>query len=269
AQGAALELGPQRVVPIARLATDHADLVHRTLGRQEAAELVGEFEGMFAWRALRPPRGTRTGRADAALLERLDLEPTAVDRVVRSRVDAGALRRLAAKGLIRLAALTPTDAAHVLGRLDSLDGDAARLACSVFARKRDRYGERIAGDATSMATAVVETVVRRTAEVLLEAALAHDDLPADAVRHPLVTAALGGHRGAALVDIGVARPIVALGAGAATYYPAAAALLGSTAEVSELAPVANALGAAVGKVRQEVEILVSAPRRGVYRVHAG
>ena len=269
AVGPDLDLGPQRVVPIARLALSHGELVRHALERQLAAEPPGEFDGMFAWLAPRAPRGATTGRSDTAILERLSADPLPLDRLVRSRVDAAALRRLASKGLVQLAALTPTDAAHVIGRLDSLDGPAAELACAVFARKRDRHGDPLAADATAMASAVVDAVVGGTAGILLEAALAHDGLPTDAVEHPLVASSLGGHQGATRIDIGVALPVIALGAAAASYYPAAAEALGTTADVSDLAPVANALGAAVGHVRQEVRILVSAPRRGVFRVHAG
>lgn len=267
--GPQLDLGPQRVVPVARLATEHPELVHQTLRRQQAADTVGEFQGVFAWRTPPPQRAGATAGSDFGLLERLGSDPVAVDRLVRSRVDASALRRLAAKGLVQLAALTPTDAAHVTGRMAALDTEAAELACRVFARKRDRYGEAIAADAAEMASVVVDAVIHRTAAVLLEAALAHDGLPPEAVGHVLVGAALQGHVGASRVEIGVARPVIALGAGAGSYYPAAAELLGTVAEVSDLAPVANALGAAVGEVRQQTSILVSAPRRGVFRIHTG
>lgn len=269
AVGAQLDLGPQRVVPLARLAMANGDVVLQALERQLVADSVGEFDGMFAWLALRPPRGASAGRTDTGLLERLDTQPTPVDGLIRSRVDAASLRRLASKGLVQLAAATPTDAAHALGRLTGLDERAAQLACGVFARKRDRYGDAIAPDAMSMASKIVDAVVQRTARVLLEAALIHDGLPGETVEHPLVAASLDGHQGAARIDVGLTRPVVALGAGAASYYPAAAHILGTTAEVSDLAPVANALGAAVGHVRQATSVLVSAPRRGVFRIHTG
>ena len=38
-------------VPVSRLAEDHAELVIQTLTRQHAADIVGEFEAMFAWRS--------------------------------------------------------------------------------------------------------------------------------------------------------------------------------------------------------------------------
>ena len=76
----------------------------------------------------------------------------------------------------------------------------------MFARKRDRYGEAIAADAEEMASVVVDAVIHRTAAVLLEAALAHDGLPPEAVGHALVGAALQGHVGASRVEIGVVIP---------------------------------------------------------------
>ena len=63
--------------------------------------------------------------------------------------------------------------------------------------------------------------------------------------------------------------MVGLGAPAATYYPAVGELLGTEVEIPEHADVANAIGAAVGKVRICRRVTVSSPRRGLYRVHVG
>ncbi len=269
AVGPQLTVGPQRVLPLARLALQHPELVHTTLQRQGAREPVGEFDGMFAWRSPRPPRGLASSRSDADLLERLVAQPSPVDGLVRSRVDVAALRRLVAKGLAHLAAVTPTDAAHVLGHQNDFDREAARLGCAVLARRKDRYGEPIAATADAMAQHVLDAVANRTAEALLEAAFAHDGIAATPATDPLVAAALGGSGRATRLDIGLAHPVIALGAGAGTHYPPVGRRLGTSVTVPELAPVANAIGAAVGRVVQQASILVSAPRRGVYRVHAG
>ena len=71
------------------------------------------------------------------------------------------------------------------------------------------------------------------------------------------------------VDIGLGVPLVGLGAPAATYYPAIGELLGAPVTVPADADVANAIGAVVADVRVRHEVLVTAPRRGVYRVHVG
>ncbi len=73
----------------------------------------------------------------------------------------------------------------------------------------------------------------------------------------------------ARVDAGVGVPIVAIGAPAATYAPLVAALLGAVPIVPDHAEVANAVGAAVARVRITKQITVTAPRRGSYRAHWG
>ena len=45
-----------------------------------------------------------------------------------TRLEGAALDRLVARGLVMLAGVTPSDASHVLGRLDSWDGTAAEKA---------------------------------------------------------------------------------------------------------------------------------------------
>ncbi len=77
------------------------------------------------------------------------------------------------------------------------------------------------------------------------------------------------HAPLARVDAGVGVPIVAIGAPAPTYAPLVAALLGTTAVVPPHAEVANAVGAAVARVRITKQITVTAPRRGSYRAHWG
>jgi len=64
-------------------------------------------------------------------------------------------------------------------------------------------------------------------------------------------------------------PVVGLGAPAVTYYPAIGELLGTPVTVPVDADVANAIGAVVANVRVRHEVLVTAPRRGVYRIHVG
>ena len=73
----------------------------------------------------------------------------------------------------------------------------------------------------------------------------------------------------ARVDAGAAVPIVAIGAPAPIYAPLIAALLGTTATVPDHAEVANAVGAAVARIRITKQVTVTAPRRGSYRAHWG
>jgi N-methylhydantoinase A/oxoprolinase/acetone carboxylase beta subunit len=67
--------------------------------------------------------------------------------------------------------------------------------------------------------------------------------------------------------LGVGRPIVAIGAPVAAYYPDVARRLGAALSIPEHAAVCNAVGAVAGVVSQSVEILVNQPSFNVFRVH--
>ena len=95
--------------------------------------------------------------------------------------------------------------------------------------------------------------------------------PAAAERGP--RAGEGGPRAGegGLVEVALAlrRPLVAVGAPAASYFPAVARRLSAELLVPEHAEVANAVGAVAAGVMQHARVLISAPSEGRFRVHAG
>ncbi len=261
-----LVLGPRRLVPVSLLAAEHPGIVHAAFERQ----LQSATPGMHDARFLLPGPGGRTADlrpAERALLDLLGAAPIPADAVLRSRAQETALARLVARGLARVAGFTPSDAAHVLGRQSGWDGAAAVQAATLMARKRDAGGRPVARTPEALADLVRRTLVRRSAELILDAALQRDGLPASAVQAPLAQAALQGHRGVARVEIGLALPLVGLGAAAPLYYPEIAALLGTRAVVPPDADVANAVGAVVGRVRIARTAAVTEPEPGIFRAH--
>lgn len=267
ALGAQLELGPRRVVPLARVGLEHPEAVAAMLRRQLATAVPGEFDGILVWATGIPSRAGELSTAESKLLAMLGSSPCPAEDLVKSRIDDRALSRLIRQGLARQASFTPTDAAHVLGHQSDLDRASAELAAELFARRRDRLGTPIADSAFGISEAAIGTVVRRSAEALLAAALARDGLLTEAATGPLVAAGFDKTARSTRVDIGVAVPVVGLGAPARTYYPLVAELVGSRCTVPQHADVANAIGAVVGRVQITRNVLVSAPRRGVFRVH--
>jgi N-methylhydantoinase A/oxoprolinase/acetone carboxylase beta subunit len=173
------------------------------------------------------------------------------------------------RGVLQIAAFTPTDASHVLGIQSTYDHAAARKAATLFARNRDRMGRPIAPDADTIAGITIDTLVRRSAEAVLAAAFVNDGLPADTVRQPVVQAVLDRRLDVVRLSLGLASPLVGLGASAAAYYPRVAALLGAESRIPAHADVANAVGAVVGRVRLTRECVVSSPVHGQFVVHAG
>lgn len=268
AAGARLEIGPRRVIPVSVQALSDRSTVTDALMSQLDGAAIGVDHGRFV--SCGPLAGhVRLDRFERQVVEKVGDRLVPAAEVATSGLLARALRRLTARAVVQVSSFTPTDAAHVLGIQHTFDAEAAELAAELMARRRDRYGKRIADSAQSISQMAVDAVVRRSAEALLEAAFDHDGLPPEAADSALVAVALDGRTSASRVDLGLVLPLVGLGAPAAAYYPAIGELLGSDVVIPEHAEVANAVGAAVGQVRVHAEVLVSCPRRGVYRIHAG
>jgi hypothetical protein len=130
-------------------------------------------------------------------------------------------------------------------------------------------GRAIAPDGETIATCTIDTLVRRSAEAVLAAAFIEDGLPGETVALAVVQAVLDRRLEVVRLSLGLASPLVGLGASAAAYYPRVAALLGAQSCIPVHADVANAVGAVVGRVRLSRECVVSSPAQGQFVVHAG
>jgi N-methylhydantoinase A/oxoprolinase/acetone carboxylase beta subunit len=179
-----------------------------------------------------------------------------------------ALARLIDRGLVVRAAITPSDAAHVVGRQSDWSHEAARLGAALLAR---RLG---AGwTAAGVAERIIEQVVRQSAEALLDTAFDRWR-PGEGLIEParsLIDEAIAGPQGRTTdlftMTIALADPIVAIGAPAAAYYPAVAERLGTISVIPPFAAVCNAIGAVVGGVVRTVRALITAPEEGRFRIH--
>ena len=266
--GAALHIGPRRIVPISSLALTEPDAVAQMLERQLLADTPSDHDVMMivpAWGERLPGGLDDTERL---LLDSVGTHPTAAAPLITSANLRRVLDRLVRKGAVRLAGFTPTDASHVLGTQATFHTAVARQAATVFARRRDRMGHPIAESGEAIAALTVATLERRSAEAVLAAAFEHDGHPGSTVYSAAVQAALDRRFTAVRFDVGLAQPLVGLGASAHVYYPAVAALLATTVVVPEHAGVANAIGAVVGRVRISRTCTISSPQHGQFVVHA-
>ncbi|WP_371224902.1 hydantoinase/oxoprolinase N-terminal domain-containing protein [Roseovarius sp. 2305UL8-3] len=264
-------LGPRRVVPVSLIARDAPELVHKVLDEQLRSDTPGEYDARF----VRAVPGIDAGGLqdkDAALLERIGAEVHPVSRVLKTRMEVAASKRLVMRGLIQVSGATPSDASHILGRLDAWDGGAAEKALTLLARKRTGAGNRVAEGANEMAQMIIDQLTHQTSLALLEIAFAEEETdlglpPADLARHVLMQRGLDGHTGLVRLETGLNVPVIGLGASAATYYPAVGDRLGCRMDLPTHAGVANAIGAVVGRVTIRRSGTVTAPSEGRYRVH--
>jgi N-methylhydantoinase A/oxoprolinase/acetone carboxylase beta subunit len=187
-------------------------------------------------------------------------------------VEQGALKRLLERGLVQVAAVTPSDASHVLGRVLTWDAGASRKALQLFGRRRTGSGDQLSTSPEPVAEMIVSQLTRQTVLALLETAFDEEadpfGLPAEALaRHVLMQRGMEGHRGLVRLDAGLNLPVIGLGASAACYYPAVGEALGTEMILPEYAGVANAIGAVVGRVTMRQSGTVTSPSEGKFRAH--
>jgi N-methylhydantoinase A/oxoprolinase/acetone carboxylase beta subunit len=268
----ALRLGPRRLVPVSLMARDWPGLVHDALDAWLAAESAGEHDGRFAlpiWHGT-PPQGL-DGR-EAPVVERLLDGPLRMGDAIRTRPELPALMRLVARGLVMISGVTPSDAAQVLGQLDSWDAGAARKAVALFARRRNGRGDRIAAGPEALAQAIIDRLTAQTVDCLMEAAFAEDarpwgEAPEVLAGHDLTRAGLDRHRDVVRIEASLGVPVIGLGAPAPSYYGAVGERLHTRMILPEHAGVANAIGAVVGQVAMRVEGTVTSPAAGTFVAH--
>ena len=265
-----LRLGPRRLIPVSLLAVDHGPMVHTALDRWLSTETAGEFDGRFVLPMAGAQAGGLTAREETVLARITTAMP--LGQALTSRLEAAALERLVARGLVMISGVTPSDASHVLGRLQAWDGLAAEKAVRLLARRRTGAGERFADGPEPLARRIVDQVTQQTADCLLEAAFAEDpgfagEDPVTLARHRLTTAGLHRHRGVVELTARLAVPVIGLGASAPSYYGAVGERLGCDMILPEHAGVANAIGAVAGQVSQRVSGLVTSPAQGRFVAH--
>ena len=259
-------LGPARAIPIGRLAMTYPG-VREILDRQLCAPMGLSDHGRFLV-SVAPAEAQVHDEREAAVLDRLSQGPVPFGEFARNGLQVRAASRLRGRGLVRVATMTPTDAASILGSVSDVDRQAAAQVAAILARQSGRDGTPIASGAEEIASRVTELLIRRSAEFVVRVALDADGV-AIGEADPLVDASLRAHRGAASVSVHLTDPITAIGAPAANYYHQVATLAGTTAVVPRYAAVANAFGAVVGQVRIAASATITQPTRGQYRVHLG
>ncbi|MDO8884465.1 MAG: hydantoinase/oxoprolinase family protein, partial [Pseudotabrizicola sp.] len=239
------------------------------LDRALSSDVSGEHDGRFVI-PMQGAQGGLTAR-EATLLARIT-QPMPLSQALTSRLEAAALDRLIARGLVMIAGVTPSDASHALGRLYAWDAAASEKALKLLGRRRTGAGERFAADPVKLAQAIIDQLTIQTADCLLEAAFGEDpafadDSPEALARHSLTRAGLRGHSGVIQMTVRLGVSVIGLGASAPAYYGAVGERLDCQMILPEHAGVANAIGAVVGQVSQRATGTVTSPSEGRFAAH--
>jgi N-methylhydantoinase A/oxoprolinase/acetone carboxylase beta subunit len=270
-----LRVGPRKVMPLSLLAHSFPDVLPQLKSIAEL-ERLPDHATQFAFRNPDRAPPAHLSTIERRVWDALGLQPQQVASVARSGSAFDALHRLADAGLATIAAFTPSDAMHVLDRQQDWCREAAECGARILAtEERNARATRAPETPLEICERTYEHVVRETGRVVLAAALAHDPgIEAHGrgwgtLGDRLIEEVVAGRRFSGLLEakIALARPLVAIGAPAAAYYPEVARRLGARLSIPAHAAVCNAVGAVAGVISQTVEILVNQPTLKVFRVH--
>jgi N-methylhydantoinase A/oxoprolinase/acetone carboxylase beta subunit len=266
----AMTIGPERAVPVSLIGQSFPaviDELERQLADPEALSGAGRFVmrplGFSGAGASRIELTAREGE----LMTLIGEVPKPVRRVAVSSGAQRSLTGLARKGLVQIAGLTPSDAAHVLGLQDNWSREAAVKAAQLAARARS-LGAASADAAEALSREIWSETVRLSAKALLDVAIGAGDRGLDGAAMLIDAGSRGQNRvGLADVRLKPAIPVVAVGGPVKVYHPEAARRLGCEILFPEHWAVANAVGAASGVVARSVTIAVTGDGAGAFRVH--
>ena len=270
--GGGLTLGPRRAVPLSLLATQWPEAKEKLAAQLDIAVPMAT-DGRFVLPLM--PNGVPgwLTRSEAKLAAAaIEAGPVAIAEIAGTQLALGAVDRLVSRGLLTLAAFTPTDALHVTGDFAEFDSEAAALGAALMARQKNGIGQPMAATGAVLAGMTLAELHRHSGVALMDAALAHQGAgEGQASGNPLLADLYRNtgpdDSGIVSLSLRLETGLVALGASAATHYPHVAARMGVDLTVPDHAEVAGAVGAAAGSVRQRVMISVTQPSEGRFRIH--
>lgn len=255
-------VGPERVMPISLLINKHPELkqvLHKQLELPRSTTHSAEFVMAHA------AEPTDLTKQQQELWEYIKRKPIDVQTVFDDQTLDRAMLRLTQRGIVLRSGFTPTDAAHIVGDLNEWDTEAATLA----ARLLMRYSSNNLGlhfdDEKQFARHIMDEVSRLTALAILDTHLSEQIADKSrflkgldsSQRKLLADLLVDGEHDELQMQLALQFPVIGLGAPVGSYYPKTAQWLKTTAILPEQGNVANALGAVVGSVRQQHEIVIT------------
>jgi N-methylhydantoinase A/oxoprolinase/acetone carboxylase beta subunit len=254
-----LNIGPERVVPLAHLACEHSQIHSRLKGLSRRTWAQAAPEWLEYWFLLREPDESLLKTAhQKSLVDFLHDGPQPVPEILKrldllhvAQVDA---RELLRQEIIGKSGLTPTDLLHVEGHYTPWDIEAASLALDVFSRFQFWEPTELRQRVWALMTeAIVHAVVAfLSGKVLPPPALPEDK---DMGRWFFYNSLYPAHPHLE-TSFRLRQPIIGIGAPASVFLRGVADALHTDLVLPEYHQVANAVGAIAGSVMVTEEILV-------------
>jgi N-methylhydantoinase A/oxoprolinase/acetone carboxylase beta subunit len=275
-----VSLAPQRVMPLSLLAAKFPKVL-TTLASDLADPEVSSLHGKFlvlpfgASASIDPQLQNasvaRQNSDDAEFLGVREKEilalvatgPISARQVLKASGGARTVAKLVKSGKLGLAALTPSDAAHVLGLQNNWSAEGAYLGAAISARLQTMRSPS-EDTVKSLCHSIWDATVSRSAEEVAVVALGPQ-----ARSNPLVACVAAGNTTMGLANIRIAPTValVAVGGPVQVFYPEVGRRLGCEVVFPAHCEVANAVGAATGVVARSAQATIELNDGGGFVVH--
>lgn len=253
------QLGPERVWPFCVMAVKYPHLIEE-LARIHIPRsyplVVAQVTDCYI--LLHEPRNTALTEREEQTLAILREAPHSVFTIA-GRLDLEVnlldMERLVKFGLVGRISVTPTDILHADGRYAQWSVEGAKLAVDLIA---DRFGM----EREAFCSFVSDKVVERLAYATLQSLLNQEGVRFNLEQEPLFAYFCGkqlfpGKDELLSCKISPNIPVIGIGAPVRAWLPPMAQRLGARLVIPEHTEVANAVGAAAGKVMEIVTILIT------------
>ena len=268
-----ISLNNNRVVPVSLLCHRFPKLID-TLESSLA-------DGMGLARAIRfifLPEGMENqsqlpglSEADREFLSKINTEPQGFDKIIFRAADRARAERFIDRGIVQVSGLTPSDAAHVLGLQSQWSNAGARLACLMLGRSFDLISikakeEEREREIEKFATRIFDAMTGKSTQLIVNQlcgqSFAADNVLLRSISHG------NGELGDLAVSMTPTIPLVAVGGPARVFYPRVGERLNIETVIPDNADVANAIGAAIGRIKIRKVIEITGAESGGYHIHS-
>lgn len=253
------KLGPRRVWPISVMAYKHPHLIdelsHIYLPRSHPL-VVAQVTDCYI--LLGEHQTVQLSEREKCIVEVLRDKPHSVFHIARAldtEVNMLDLSRLVSTGVVGQISVTPTDILHAKGLYNEWDTQAAKLAVTLLA---DRFGMEMEAFTDYIMDKVTERLAYACWQSLFNQEGRNFSLDDSDLFSYMCQKQLSPKAGSLLsCHIAPTLPIVGVGAPVRIWLPLLSQKIGARLVIPEHTEVANAIGAAVGRVMEIVSILIS------------
>ena len=254
-------VGPRRVKSLCSTADEIS-------GVTESLERMARIQSLYEPLILRPGFNKKPdSEFEKKVLEKIDGRFSTPDILLEGERLANMsyiqLEEMESKGLVSYSGLTPTDALHVLGRLDKWNVDASIAGAKVLSRDRFEIKE--------LCQNVCNEVIRKIALNVLRKSFLRTNADLKDMKGFESFINMGLRRsekcGAPEIRYNLNAAFVGVGAPTWAFIEEAGAIMGEKAYLPQNAEVAGAVGAAVGAFSLRYSVWITPLTTGYYRVH--